>query len=68
MYRHNPIKTGVYHVKFIYTYNKKKYIFSVDNIEATNILQAKIIAGDIIQKNTTAEIKIILKRKKSNHE
>ena len=57
------MKTNFYHVKFIYEFNNKKYIFSVDNIEAISVYEAQIQAGNFINNNTKAEIITILKRK-----
>lgn len=60
------MKNYFFKVKFIYEYNNKKYIFSVDNIEASSTHEANLKAGELIKQNTKAEIITILKRKKAD--
>jgi hypothetical protein len=58
------MKTNFYHVKFTVLFNNKKYIYSIDNIEAVTPYEANLLAYETFKKNVSYEMDIILKRKK----
>ena len=58
------MKTNFYHVKFTVMFNNKKFIYSIDNIEAVTPYEANLLAYETFKKNATYDIDIILKQKK----